>query len=170
MGRVELDSRAEELYGFATRLGGLGFRTWQRTADPAFLASYVSACYQLPSLFPDLAHHFPDVRVLVPCQPGSSISLLDNSPVVACPSRRGPPPQLPSFSKMLCPQQCHSRAWCPPPPRRVPMLRRSPRTDDREMVLVLIAPTACRCMWYATRTPVLRWPSAPAAHIGWQNM
>ena len=47
------------------RKGGLGYLTWHKTADPAFLASYVHASLQIPSLFPDLGHMFPDVRTLV---------------------------------------------------------------------------------------------------------
>ena len=57
------------------RKGGLGYQTWQKTADAAFLASYVHASIQVPALFPDLGLLFPDVRTLL-CPP-------DGAPVTA---------------------------------------------------------------------------------------
>ena len=129
-GRAHLDSRAEELCGFVTRHGGLGLRTWQRAADSAFLASYVSACFHLPSLFPNLTHHFPDVRSLVPCLPGSLISLQPNTPVIKCPSRRAAAaaaalvrllPSAPGLLELLTPRDL--------PPRQLQFQLSAPSDD-----------------------------------------
>ncbi len=65
------------------RKGGLGYLTWHKTADPAFLASYVHASLQILSMFPDLGHMFPDVRTLVKPY---------GSPTGASPPATAPPP------------------------------------------------------------------------------
>ena len=49
--------------------GGLGYRTWKSIADTAFLAAYVHASIQIPALFPQLGHMFPDVRTLIRTAP-----------------------------------------------------------------------------------------------------
>lgn len=74
-GRVGLDARAELLLGMPLRHGGLGLRSWASTADCAFVASYISASYVLPTLFPSLAPLFPDVRSLVRSAPASPLAL-----------------------------------------------------------------------------------------------
>jgi hypothetical protein len=39
--------------------GGLGYRTWQATSDPAFLASYTYISHTFPTLFPRYACQYP---------------------------------------------------------------------------------------------------------------
>jgi hypothetical protein len=43
-------------------LGGMGYRTWRKYADAAYLSAYVHNSMMFPTLFPELAHMFPDVR------------------------------------------------------------------------------------------------------------
>jgi hypothetical protein len=45
-------------------LGGMGYRTWRKYADGAYLSAYVHSSMMFPTLFPELAHMFPDVRSL----------------------------------------------------------------------------------------------------------
>jgi hypothetical protein len=45
-------------------LGGMGYRTWHKYADGAYLSAYVHNSMMFPTLFPKLAHMFPDVRNL----------------------------------------------------------------------------------------------------------
>ena len=40
----------------------MGYRTWRKYADGAYLSSYVHNSMMFPTLFPELAHMFPDVR------------------------------------------------------------------------------------------------------------
>jgi hypothetical protein len=40
----------------------MGYRTWRKYADAAYLSAYVHNSMMFPTLFPELAHMFPDVR------------------------------------------------------------------------------------------------------------
>jgi hypothetical protein len=52
---------ATQLAGLSQSNGGLGYRTWAKTADAAYLASYVHTSRQFANMFPQLAPQFPDV-------------------------------------------------------------------------------------------------------------
>jgi len=63
-GRTFLPERSRRIAQLPCSEGGLGYRTWQSTADPAYLSAYVHASCVFPTLFPEYAHLFPDVRSL----------------------------------------------------------------------------------------------------------
>jgi hypothetical protein len=49
--------------------GGLGYRTWGFTSDPAFLASYTHISHNFKSLFPQYASQYPAVQTITSSNP-----------------------------------------------------------------------------------------------------
>ena len=84
VGRPCLNQRASALVDLPLRHGGLGLRSWMASADVGFLASYILASKNIPTLFPHLASSFPDVRSIVAASPGSLMSLT-GSPILSNP-------------------------------------------------------------------------------------
>ena len=57
-----LSARAVSIAHLPQDLGGLGYKSWIDSADPAYLASYSYAAKIVPSLFPALKLAFPEAR------------------------------------------------------------------------------------------------------------
>ena len=73
---VKLSARAVSIAHLPQDLGGLGYKSWIDTADPAYLASYSYAAKTVPSLFPALKTAFPEARYAT-CDDGQSANHLD---------------------------------------------------------------------------------------------
>ena len=63
-GCLVLPELAKQIAQQPWSLGGMGYRTWRKYADGSYLSAYVHNSTMFPTLFPQLAHMFPDVRSL----------------------------------------------------------------------------------------------------------
>ena len=63
-GSIVLPELSKQIAQQPWSLGGMGYRTWRKYADGAYLSAYVHNSMMFPTLFPELAHMFPDVRSL----------------------------------------------------------------------------------------------------------
>jgi hypothetical protein len=131
--RVSLPQTAARIAQQPLGSGGLGYRTWKSTADTAFLAAYVHASIQIPALFPQLGHMFPDVRTFIRTAPGQSGLTNPSSTFLRVPLC-SPCSSPPYRRNARCPRSAGTRQRpnpTPTPTSHWPPCRRHHKSADR---------------------------------------